>query len=39
MFNYSKQFNIVSVNYHIETCEDESDNIYPCGNHEPPFSL
>jgi len=21
---------------HIETCEDEGENIHPCGNHEPP---
>ena len=21
---------------HIETCEDEGENIHPCGSHEPP---
>jgi len=23
---------------HIETCEDEGNNIHPCGNHDPPKS-
>ena len=37
LFLLVKKLNIMK--YHIETCEDEGENIHPCGSHEPPTHL